>query len=144
LSIFFLFGDLGLGLGINYYLNLHDLPIINMTDFFIFIIKNIKTDSIYVGLSKSKVSYFDPTKFLIEQHEKNGNYDKFAESYYKYKKANHIFSKINKEGFYSLTKEQAVAKRDKLIKFYRDNNRSLNDAPIETNLNATIAELSSL
>jgi hypothetical protein len=92
-------------------------------------------------MSQSKLSYFDPTKFLIEQNSKNGNYSKFAESYRIDKKSNHVFTKVNKPGFYDLTKDQAIAKRDKLISFYRDTNRSLNDTPIQTNLDATMDEL---
>ena len=115
-----------------------------MSGFFIFIIKNIQTDSIYVGMSKSQLPYFDPTKFLIEQNDKNGNYCKFAESYQKYKKINHVFTKVDKAGFYNLSKDDATAKRDKLIKFFQDQKRSLNDLPTTHNLEATLSELESI
>lgn len=97
--------------------------------YFVYAISCSKTSNVFVGISKSQSKYYNPINYFIDKATE-GKYKLLNHSICNYGKASHVLTKVTRPDQF-LELEAAEQMQYKLVKFYDDKHRSLNDSNIE-------------
>ena len=95
--------------------------------YFLYTIKCVGSNKVYVGMSNSVSDYYNPLNYFITQHTENGLYSNLNKSIKEFGRSKHIVTRLDRDGCYEIDLETAEKLKYKFIAFYKSNDRSLND-----------------
>jgi hypothetical protein len=98
--------------------------------YFIYAISCKKSNKIYIGFSNCDSKFYNPIQFFVDSSSST-KYKKLTDSVKEHGRYSHTTAKITRDGFSSLSKEDAEKKAYILASFYDKNERSLNDNIIQ-------------
>lgn len=95
-----------------------------MTPYFLYAITCAKNNKIYVGMSNTVNPKYNPMYYFISKSEE-GLYEVLNQSIKEHGRSSHVFTRLDK--FVDLELEAAEQIKYKIVQFYQQRNRSLND-----------------